>query len=72
MNNRFSTSIEDYLKAIYDLTQEQERASTNEIAERMGVTPASATGFRPWKSARKASAASRGTTPRTNCGRCRT
>ena len=45
MNNRFSTSIEDYLKAIYDLTQEQERASTNEIAEQMGVTPASATGM---------------------------
>ena len=45
MNNRFSTSIEDYLKVIYDLTQEQERASTNEIAERMGVTPASATGM---------------------------
>jgi DtxR family Mn-dependent transcriptional regulator len=45
MNNHFSASIEDYLKAIYGLTQEQARASTNEIAEEMGVTPASATGM---------------------------
>ena len=45
MNNHFSASIEDYLKTIYELTQEQERASTNEIAEQMGVTPASATGM---------------------------
>ena len=45
MNNHFSASVEDYLKAIYELTQEQERASTNEIAEQMGVTPASATGM---------------------------
>jgi DtxR family Mn-dependent transcriptional regulator len=45
MNNHFSASIEDYLKAIYELTQDQERASTNEIAEQMGVTPASATGM---------------------------
>ena len=45
MNNHFSASVEDYLKAIYELTQEHERASTNEIAEQMGVTPASATGM---------------------------
>ncbi|OGO37784.1 MAG: hypothetical protein A2W35_04505 [Chloroflexi bacterium RBG_16_57_11] len=45
MNNHLSTSIEDYLKAIYEITQEQDRASTNEIAEQMGVTPASATGM---------------------------
>ena len=43
--DHFSASVEDYLKAIYGLTREQERASTNEIAERMGVTPASATGM---------------------------
>ena len=40
-----SVSVEDYLKAIYGLTQEQKRASTNDIAGRMGVTPASATGM---------------------------
>jgi len=45
MNNHFSASVEDYLKAIYELTQEQERASTNEIAGQMDVTPASATGM---------------------------
>lgn len=45
MNNRLSASVEDYLKTIYDLTLEQERASTTEVAERMGVTPASATGM---------------------------
>jgi DtxR family transcriptional regulator, Mn-dependent transcriptional regulator len=45
MNNHLSASIEDYLKTIYSLTQEQERASTNDIAEQMGVTPASATGI---------------------------
>lgn len=45
MHNRFSVAIEDYLKAIYELTQGQERASTNEIAGQMRVTPASATGM---------------------------
>ncbi|RPI32623.1 MAG: metal-dependent transcriptional regulator [Chloroflexota bacterium] len=45
MPKRFSATIEDYLKAIYELTQEQERASTLGLAERMGVTAASATGM---------------------------
>lgn len=45
MHNQITSSVEDYLKAIYELTQEQERASTNEIAEQMGVTPASTTGM---------------------------
>lgn len=45
MHNRLSSTIEDYLKAIYELTRERERASTNEIAGQMGVTPASATGM---------------------------
>jgi DtxR family transcriptional regulator, Mn-dependent transcriptional regulator len=43
--NHLSAPIEDYLKTIYGLTQAHERASTNEIAEQMGVTPASATGM---------------------------
>ncbi len=45
MNDPLSPAVEDYLKAIYDLTCEQERASTRQIAERMGVRPASATGM---------------------------
>jgi DtxR family Mn-dependent transcriptional regulator len=40
-----SQAEEDYLKAIYEMTRQEERASTNTIAHRMGVTPASATGM---------------------------
>jgi DtxR family Mn-dependent transcriptional regulator len=43
MRENLTHVIEDYLKAIYDLTVESERASTNQIAERMGVKPASVT-----------------------------
>lgn len=43
MRENLTHVIEDYLKTIYDLTADQERASTNQIAERMGVTPASVT-----------------------------
>jgi DtxR family Mn-dependent transcriptional regulator len=43
--DNLTQSIEDYLKAIYELTLAQERAATNQIAERMGVTPASVTGM---------------------------
>lgn len=45
LREKLTQSIEDYLKAIYELTLDQERASTNEIAQRMGVTPASVTGM---------------------------
>ncbi len=38
-------AFEDYLKAIYDLTRDEERASTLAIAGRMEVTPASVTGM---------------------------
>ena len=38
-------AVEDYLKSIYEITQDDGRASTNRIAERMGVTPASVTGM---------------------------
>ncbi len=38
-------AVEDYLKEIYDLTCDQERATTVQIAERMGVAPASVTGM---------------------------
>lgn len=45
MNDPLTPAVEDYLKVIYDLTCQQERASTREIAERMGVAPASVTGM---------------------------
>jgi DtxR family transcriptional regulator, Mn-dependent transcriptional regulator len=42
MHTEFSQAIEDYLKVIYELTAQSERATTNQIAEAMKVTPASA------------------------------
>jgi DtxR family Mn-dependent transcriptional regulator len=45
LRDNLTQSIEDYLKAIYDLTMFDHRATTNQIAERMGVTPASVTGM---------------------------
>jgi DtxR family Mn-dependent transcriptional regulator len=38
-------TIEDYLKTIYEITCQGQRASTNQIAEALGVTPASVTGM---------------------------
>jgi DtxR family Mn-dependent transcriptional regulator len=38
-------AIEDYVKVIYTLTPGKRRASTNEIAGKMGVRPASVTGM---------------------------
>jgi len=40
-----SQSIEDYLKAVYELTREDKRASTNDLAEYLNVAPASVTGM---------------------------
>jgi DtxR family Mn-dependent transcriptional regulator len=45
MQTKTSQSTEDYLKAIYEITREIDRASTNDIAELMGVAPSSATGM---------------------------
>lgn len=45
MARDLSQSIEDYLKAIYELTLNEGRASTNELAEYLEVTPASVTGM---------------------------
>ena len=44
-HDNLTHAVEDYLKTIYDLTHDGERASTNQIAERMGVTAASASGM---------------------------
>jgi DtxR family Mn-dependent transcriptional regulator len=38
-------SIQDYLKHIYELSVDGQAASTNDLAARMNVTPASATGM---------------------------
>jgi DtxR family Mn-dependent transcriptional regulator len=43
MRKNLTHVIEDYLKTIYDLTASNGRATTNQIAERMEVTPASVT-----------------------------
>jgi DtxR family transcriptional regulator, Mn-dependent transcriptional regulator len=44
-DRRVSAPVEDYLKAIYDLAGRSGTASTNEVAERLGVAPASVTGM---------------------------
>jgi len=45
MRSNLSQAVEDYLKSIYELTHDDRRAGTNQIAERMGVKPASVTGM---------------------------
>ncbi len=45
MSDTISDSIQDYLKAIYELTREGEPASTTALAARLGVEPASVTGM---------------------------
>lgn len=42
---RLSTSVEDYLKAIYHLTERGEVASTNAIAQRLNLAAPSVTGM---------------------------
>lgn len=42
---RVSAPVEDYLKAIYDLAGREGTASTNEVAQRLEVSPASVTGM---------------------------
>ena len=42
---RLSRSVEDYLKAIYTLTERAEAASTSSLAEVLDVQPASVTGM---------------------------
>lgn len=45
MNETLSQSIQDYLKQIYDLSADGTPASTNDLAARLGVAPASVTGM---------------------------
>jgi DtxR family transcriptional regulator, Mn-dependent transcriptional regulator len=44
-DQHLSESIQDYLKAIYELGQDDEPTSTNQIAEQLNVAPASVTGM---------------------------
>ncbi len=41
MRTNLTQTIEDYLKSIYELTRSGQRASTNQLALYLGVTPAS-------------------------------
>ena len=45
MAEPISNSIQDYLKIIYELTRNEESASTNALAARLGIAPASVTGM---------------------------
>jgi DtxR family transcriptional regulator, Mn-dependent transcriptional regulator len=45
MTEAITDSIQNYLKTIYDLTEQGAAASTNAIAGRLGVEPASVTGM---------------------------
>ena len=45
MTDILTDSIQDYLKSIYDLTENGHAASTTSLALRLGVTPASVTGM---------------------------
>ena len=45
LRENLTQTIEDYLKTIYQFTLEKQRASTNQIAASLGVTPASVTGM---------------------------
>ncbi|MEN8241373.1 MAG: metal-dependent transcriptional regulator [Chloroflexota bacterium] len=45
MRENLTQSIEDYLKAIYELTRKEGRATTTKLAHHLKVTPASVTGM---------------------------
>lgn len=45
MKAALSRSVEDYLKAVYQLTEREPDAATSDIAQRLGVAPASVTGM---------------------------
>jgi DtxR family transcriptional regulator, Mn-dependent transcriptional regulator len=45
MTKNFTQSIQDYLKHIFELTEHGSTASTNDLAARLGIAPASVTGM---------------------------
>lgn len=45
MRENLTHAIEDYLKEIYKLSKKKKRATTNDLADRLDVTPASVSGM---------------------------
>ena len=45
MNKKLTISTQDYLKSIYELTENGESASTNALAQRMKISAPSVTGM---------------------------
>ncbi|HVM70368.1 MAG TPA: metal-dependent transcriptional regulator [Anaerolineales bacterium] len=45
MSKPLTDSVQDYLKIIYELTQDGKTANTNALATRLGIAPASVTGM---------------------------
>jgi DtxR family Mn-dependent transcriptional regulator len=45
MREKLTNTIEDYLKTIFEITRSNKRASTSQIADALGVAPASVTGM---------------------------
>jgi DtxR family Mn-dependent transcriptional regulator len=45
MRENLTQAVEDYIKAIFQLTRDGERASTNQLAETLDITAASVTGM---------------------------
>lgn len=45
MENLLTEPTQDYLKAIYELSQNDQPASTNALAVRLGISAASVTGM---------------------------
>lgn len=45
MRNKLTQSVEDYLKAVYELAFKEGRVATTHLAKHLGVSPASVTGM---------------------------
>jgi len=45
MRENLTQAVEDYIKAIFQLTRDGERATTNQMADELGITAASVTGM---------------------------
>jgi DtxR family Mn-dependent transcriptional regulator len=45
MENQLTEPTQDYLKAIYELSRSHQIASTNDLADKLGISPASVTGM---------------------------
>ena len=43
MSEELSTNIQDYLKRIYEVTNTGSKATTNQLANLLGISPASVT-----------------------------